>query len=172
MENNSMYDKIIIKEALPSDSAILTDISFASKRHWDYPDEYFDIWKKELTITESYILNNTVYISYFENIICGYYSMVIVRKDTKYGKVIVKKGTWLEHLFIRPDFIKKGIGRQLVWHAISIARELNTDKLLLFSDPFANGFYEKMGAVYLYESPSSIEGRSVSVYQIEVPDKL
>ncbi len=46
---------MIIRQAIPTDSKILTDISFAAKNYWNYPQEYFEIWKEELTITDEYI---------------------------------------------------------------------------------------------------------------------
>jgi hypothetical protein len=44
-----------VREASPSEGKILTDISFASKQYWNYPNEYFEIWKDELTISPAYI---------------------------------------------------------------------------------------------------------------------
>ncbi len=32
------------------------------KNYWNYPDEYYEIWKKELTITQDYISKNDVYV--------------------------------------------------------------------------------------------------------------
>lgn len=52
---------IEIRQAKPAESGDLTSISFASKRYWNYPEEYFEIWEKELTITPEYIDNNIVY---------------------------------------------------------------------------------------------------------------
>ncbi len=49
-----------LREKLRAEEAeILTEISFQSKGYWDYPPEYFDIWKDELTITGDYIRNKT-----------------------------------------------------------------------------------------------------------------
>jgi hypothetical protein len=52
--------EVTIRKAKSEESRILTDISFASKRFWKYPEAYFDIWKKELTITEAYVQKNIV----------------------------------------------------------------------------------------------------------------
>jgi len=42
--------KIHIRQAQDFDSELLTDISFAAKKHWKYPDNYYDLWRDELTI--------------------------------------------------------------------------------------------------------------------------
>ena len=47
--------KIEIRQAQPIDSELLTEISFAAKKHWNYPDNYYDLWRDELTITKDYI---------------------------------------------------------------------------------------------------------------------
>lgn len=55
--------KITIRQAKDIESDILTAISFAAKRYWDYPEKYFTIWKEELTITSNYINDNIVFIA-------------------------------------------------------------------------------------------------------------
>jgi hypothetical protein len=42
-----------------------------------------------------------------------------------------------------------------------ICSRTSIDRLHIFSDPSAKGFYDKIGARYIDESPSSIEGRKV-----------
>jgi hypothetical protein len=41
-----------------------------------------------------------------------------------------------------------------------ISRTKDIRNLFIFVDPFAKGFYDKIGAGYLYDSMSSIPGRS------------
>lgn len=49
------------------EAIILTRISFASKKHWVYPQEYFTAWKNELTISPDYIEKNTLFVYAFGN---------------------------------------------------------------------------------------------------------
>src|SRR5690242_4515180 len=92
----------LIRKALEHESDVLTDISFSSKRYWNYPEEYFDVWKDELTITPAYINRNLVCVAEVNGQIVGYLSIVEVENDFWAGTVFVKKGYWLEHIFIRP----------------------------------------------------------------------
>ncbi|MCG6191465.1 GNAT family N-acetyltransferase [Maribellus maritimus] len=160
--------KIQIEKANLSDSKILTEIAFAAKRHWDYPDNYFEIWKEELTITERYVNENIVYHASLDNSILGFYSIVENKSNFFAGEIFVQKGFWLEHIFIRPDFHKFGIGRQLIKHAKMISKDMKIDNLLIFVDPFAAGFYDKIGAKFLYNSKSSIPDRLIPVYDLKV----
>jgi hypothetical protein len=38
---------IIFRSGLGSDAPELTKIAFAAKRHWDYPEEWIDLWADE-----------------------------------------------------------------------------------------------------------------------------
>lgn len=157
---------IKIRIALPEDSLILTEIAFSAKRTWDYPESYFEIWKDELTIKEEYIRNNIVLKAIVNEDIAGFISVVEVPEDFTSGKVFVGKGFWVEHIFIRPEYQQKGIGSKLLEKTCSLCIEKGIEILKIFVDPYAEGFYKKEGAEFIYESPSSIEGRNIPVYQI------
>jgi len=160
-----------IRIALPGEAEILTEIAFAAKRTWKYPESYFEIWKDELTITNEYINNNIVFVAETDNQVVGFYSIVVIQKDFMAGNVLVKKGFWMEHLFINPSFQKRGIGRMLMEHALNYCEENWIDELKIFVDPHAAGFYEKMGATFIENSPSSIEGRAIPVYGFKIEEE-
>jgi len=160
--------KIMINKAIDNDSNILTEISFAAKRHWNYPDKYYDLWKDELTITKDYIRQSILYKAQFGDLIVGFYSIVENKSDFYSGETFVKKGFYLEHIFIRPEYHKFGIGRLMIDHAKKISENNGIDNLLIFVDPYAKGFYDKIGADYLYDSKSSIPGRLIPLYDLKV----
>lgn len=160
--------QITIRKALMSDSVILTKISFAAKRVWNYPEAYFDIWRDELTISPEYLQHNTVYLAEVNDEIAGYYSIVHKKQDFHSGQVFVAAGYWLEHIFIKPSHIGQGIGSVLMGHARQVCIESEIDKLFIFSDPNSKGFYDKIGASFVGESPSNIEGRTVSLYELKI----
>ncbi|CQR73147.1 Acetyltransferase (GNAT) family protein [Sporomusa ovata DSM 2662] len=159
---------VIIRSATINDSETLTRISFASKRYWNYPEKYFEIWKDELTITPTYITNNIVYVAEMDGQAIGYFSLVEVKEDFWAGRVFVNKGFWLEHIFILPEHIGAGIGSNLVAFLKEKCKEINVDKVNIFVDPNAKGFYDKIKADYLGEELSSIEGRKVALYKLQV----
>ncbi|MDF2633728.1 MAG: GCN5-related N-acetyltransferase [Pelosinus sp.] len=157
-----------VREASPSEGKILTDISFASKQYWNYPNEYFEIWKDELTISPAYIKNNVVYVAEVKGFVIGYISLVELNNDISAGNIIISNGFCLEHIFILPEYIGKGIGSRLIASLKEKCREMYIDKIYILSDPNAKGFYDKIGACYLEESPSNIEGRTVSFYELHI----
>lgn len=62
----------------------------------------------------------------------------------------------LADLFIEPDAIGSGVGKQLWQHAVATAIEQHCSELLIDSDPRAEGFYRTMGARGIGTTPSTV----------------
>ena len=161
-------NKIQISKTQNSDAEVLTDISFAAKKHWNYPDSYYDLWRDELTITKEYIQQNIVFKALYVDVVIGFYSITENKDDFYSGDTFVKQGFWLEHLFIKPEYHKLGIGVSMINHAKQVSRDLGIRNLFIFVDPYAKGFYDRVGAEYLYDSKSSIPGRIIPVYGLRI----
>jgi GNAT superfamily N-acetyltransferase len=155
-----------IRPAQPQEAALLTTISHRSKRYWEYPDEYFEIWKDELTVTEQYITDNSVYVALKKDVVVGYYSIVEVEEDFEVAAIRIQKGFWLDHMFIEPDNIGQNIGTTMVDHLKSIWKDQQVEEIRVLADPNARGFYEKRGFRYIREYPSTIPGRTTPLLVI------
>ena len=114
-------EKIQIRQAQDIDAHLLTEISFAAKRHWNYPDNYYDLWRDELTITKDYINQNIIFKALYLDSVLGFYSIIENEADFYSGDTLVKKGFWLEHIFIKPEYHKLGIGVLLINHAKQVS---------------------------------------------------
>ena len=134
---------IVIRKADIFESGILTELTFKSKRYWNYPEEYMKVFEQELIVSDEYIQQNIVYVADINGRIGGYYSIKDVTEDYWSGKTFVQKGFWLDNFFILPEFIGHDIGRNLLEHAKNTCRNIGCRKLLVFSDPHAKGFYLK-----------------------------
>lgn len=86
--------------------------------------------------------------------------------STFYGEVFVEQRWWLDHMFILPEFHKKGIGTMLMDHLKKVCREKEITSIKIFVDPYSSGFYEKMGGSKVRMSKSSIPGREIPVFGI------
>lgn len=159
---------ITIRPAVAADSDALTAIAFAAKLHWQYPPEYFAVWRRELTITPAYIEKNTVRVAVDDGRAVGFLSLLHVPASYWAGPVFVARGFWLDHLFVTPAYIGRGIGTRLIAALRALARERGIAAVHLFADPHARGFYEKLGAVLRDEAPSSILGRTVPHYRLDL----
>jgi GNAT superfamily N-acetyltransferase len=160
--------KLLIGKAKPSDNHILTHISFSSKEYWKYPSHYYDIWKNELTITEEYIQQNDVYVVKNSSSIIGFYSLVHLQYNMEVSGITLEKGMWLDHMFLLPDFLHKGIGTKMIFHLKEVIQELNVTELRVLADPNSQGFYEKLGFTFLKDYPSTIEGRTTPLLLLKI----
>ena len=158
----------MIRRAKISEAKLLTEISFHSKSYWGYPKTYFDIWASELTISSHYIQNNDVFVFENDGTIIGYYSIVELKADIEIAGVSIGKGYWLEHMFIEPGSIGKGIGTKIFDHLRQRCRTRGINDLGILADPHARGFYEKMGCEYKREHPSTIKNRTTPFLLLKI----
>ena len=133
----------------------LTKIAIASKSHWGYPKRWIEIWLPILSVSEEYISKHEVWVAVEDDRPIGFYSL----EENEVG------GLW-----VLPEFIGQGIGRELFLHALTRCNELGYDKLLIESDPNAVGFYEKMGAKRVGESHNEVDGnpRVLPILEIQI----
>jgi ribosomal protein S18 acetylase RimI-like enzyme len=139
----------------------LTNIAFASKRHWGYPERWITIWTPLLTVSVQYIENHDTYVAWEAGGAVGFYAICVDKSKAS-----------LEHFWVHPESMGKGIGRRLIQHALSSCRAQQIELLVIESDPNAQGFYEKMGARQIGELFGDVEGlpRTLPVLEITLND--
>ena len=140
---------IEIRRALPDESEALTLLAHAAKRHWNYPPDWIDSWKSDLTLTREFIANNEVFVAIVDGAIAGCCALVV-------GDPVAE----LEHMWIYPEQMGKGVGRALFEHTTRRAAQLGLSELELSADPHAEPFYERMGAKRIGDIPADMFGQS------------
>jgi N-acetylglutamate synthase-like GNAT family acetyltransferase len=138
-----------IRQATPEEADTLTEIAHAAKRHWGYPENWIEHWKEALTITPDFIAGNEVFVAVIDGEIAGCCAIASGSSTAE-----------LEHMWIRPEHMECGVGRALFEHARHRAADLNLPELELSADPYAEGFYEHMGAVRIGEDRADMEGQA------------
>ncbi len=146
-----------IRRALPTDAAALTRIAHAAKRHWGYPEAWIALWKDALTVTPQTLERHAVYCAVEGTALLGFYAVA--------GSGPIRD---LEHLWVAPRHMGRGVGRHLLRHALERLQATGGATLRIASDPNAEGFYLKMGARRFGEMPSQPEGRALPVLLLEV----
>ena len=149
-----------IRQAKISEAKSLTEISLSAKKYWDYPDEYFCIWRDELTIDQAYIRKNRVFVYEKTTNPVAFCSLVHLDTELKLPFCQLKRGWWLDHMFVLPSHIGKGIGTEMFAFLIDYCCTQRIGSIQILADPHARLFYEKMGCRYLGETASSIPGRT------------
>jgi GNAT superfamily N-acetyltransferase len=139
---------LAFEQALVSEAAILSDLAFTSKSYWPYSPDQLQRWASDLRVTPSGIERWPTVTARLGGALAGFYQL---RRQAD-GAVR------LEHFWLLPAFIGRGLGRSMLTDAVERARTLRASSLLIESDPHAEAFYLACGAVQVGEIPAPIEG--------------
>jgi GNAT superfamily N-acetyltransferase len=142
----------VICRATPVQAGILTRIAFAAKRHWGYPERWIQLWAPLLTITPESIQRHETYVAWIDE-----------EDEQPAGFCAISQAgerASLEHLWVLPEYMGKGIGAALFKHIISRCQELGARVLEIESDPNAQGFYERMGAKKVGEVVGEVDSQT------------
>ncbi|WP_068614705.1 GNAT family N-acetyltransferase [Paenibacillus tuaregi] len=147
-----------IRKANMHEAGVLSDLSFRSKAHWGYSDEFMEACREDLTVTSEYIATSLVFVLEDEGQIKGFFGLE--QED----------GSWLlKDLFVEPEEIGRGYGKALWRYMQNAARDLGVRKLTIHSEPHAENFYLRMGAKRIGEIASTVfEGRKLPLLEIEI----
>ena len=139
---------ITIRRVLLEEADRLSQIALAAKRHWGYPERWIEIWTPQFTYDANYFVQNESWAAEMDHGPVAFYTL------------LEKDGTaWLENLWVMPELIGKGTGKELFLHAVDQARRRGSTLLQLEADPNAAGFYEKMGMHKIGERHSEVDGQ-------------
>ena len=138
---------LVFSCAETKDAAELTEIAFAAKRHWGYPESWMARWHSLLTVTSEYLAKHTGFVAREENEILGF---AVLRADSREG--------WIDHLWVKPAAMRRGIGRALFSQCEAHARASGLTSLRIEADPHAEEFYARMGARVSGRVEASMDG--------------
>ena len=134
-----------IRRARPPEADRLSALAFRSKAYWGYDVDFMETCRADLTVLADDLLTELVYVLDLQDQLMGFYRLR-VQDNT----------VMLSDLFVEPQAIGHGYGKQLWRHAVATATDLGGEVLDLQSDPQAEGFYRAMGAQRVGESPSTV----------------
>lgn len=135
-----------IRSAQQGEAHVLNELANRSKAYWPHESEYLKHCRAITHVTE-------------QDIRGGLFIVATVGVDVAGFAAIgtVKGCRMLNHLWIGPQFIGFGLGTRLFDSVVALARDLNWTGFRIASDPYAEGFYLKRGAVRVGEWPSKIK---------------
>jgi len=77
----------------------------------------------------------------------------------------------LEDVFIEPELQQRGAGKQLFQFAVERARRFPARVVLVFANPFADGFYDGLGFMRLGKVPYAyLPGTELTMFAYTVPE--
>ena len=150
--------RVTLRRAGADDALALSELAIRSKGHWGYDDTFLESCRAELTIDPTLVEKLRVVVVERERTPIGFYSLLGEPPEAELG-----------HLFVAPEWIGLGIGRQLWEHMRGAAVTLGFGRVTIEADPGAAPFYEAMGARRFGTAPSgSIAGRELPLFSYDL----
>lgn len=137
-----------IRRARRSDAATLTRIAH---------EKLIRLWAADLTVRPRSIERRPTYCAVQGRKVVGFYALSGARTTRE-----------LEHLWIDPAYIGRGVGTVLFTHLLRRLRTMRVTRLEIVSDPNAEGFYRRMGARRVGRVPSRPAGRYLPFLVVRV----
>ena len=155
-----------IRPAHPDEAAEISRLAIAPKAHWGYDDGAMEIFARELTLDPADLVARSAHVAGEAGSLLGFYTLA--GRDVS-SLDLGESSLELEHLYVRGDRLREGLGSLLLEHAGANARERGVSRLLIQVDPNAEGFYAKAGAEVIERIPTSIPGRTLPLMAIALP---
>jgi GNAT superfamily N-acetyltransferase len=145
----------LLRAAQAEEAEAITELALRSKRLWGYSDEFMAVMAPVMALTTADVEAGHVEVPCADDVLLGFFRLQ-------------RRGdhAWLEDLFVHPDEVGKGYGRRLLGRAAELGREWGVGLIRFESDPHAEGFYLRLGAVRVGMSPSAaMPGREIPLME-------
>jgi GNAT superfamily N-acetyltransferase len=137
-----------IRDAHVEEHELLSRIALEAKVHWGYDAADLARWETDLIVSRDSLAQLPTFVAEVEGHIVGFFQLSFA-----------SEGPELEHFWVLPAHMGKGIGRALLAHALREVSTRGHGKLLIDADPNAEGFYVACGAVRTAERSASTLGQ-------------
>ena len=138
-----------IRPARRDEAAALTALAVRSKAHWPYDAAMMAVFRRTIVISAEDIDAHCVLVHETAGTVDGVAVLMADGPDAE-----------LDHLWVDPPAIGTGVGKRLFAAVMAEARRRGAARIVLNSDPYAEAFYRKLGAVRIGDHPvAEIPGR-------------
>lgn len=139
---------VVVRDAMAGEAASLTTLALAAKASWGYPPRWLEHWRADLTVTPEFVACYPVRVAVEAARIVGFSGLRPGEEE------------WaLEHLWVEPASMRRGLGRILFEDAMALAAIRGARRVAIDAEPLAEPFYLRMGAVKVGEVRGEIDGR-------------
>lgn len=140
--------EFVLRRATPAEAKALSEIAHTAKAWWGYSVQQMALWRSDLTLDAASIARHPVFVAIVDTRIAGFYQVELGQPEST-----------LHHLWVDPAFMRRGIGKALLYHASRLATDAGATCLLIDSDPHAETFYRLCGALKTAELAAPIDGQ-------------
>ncbi|MEX0321170.1 MAG: GNAT family N-acetyltransferase [Puniceicoccaceae bacterium] len=138
---------VSFRPARQDEAEILSELAIRSKGHWGYPGHLLELWRKDLRIEKEYIEGNVVRTIWIDEKLIGFFALTLSDPSE------------LEHFWLLPEYIGKGLGKIAFSEVIKEFQFRNIQEFYIVSDPNAEPFYLSQGAIRVGEVESIPQNR-------------
>src|SRR5437016_2247491 len=117
-------DEMNIRPAQGDEAEALSALALKAKAYWGYPVDAIELWRRDLTVSTHTIASRPTFLAVLADEIVGFYSLS------------PSHHSWaLDHLWVLPQFMDRGIGRALMEHVIEAAARCGAYVVTRAADP-------------------------------------
>ena len=136
-----------IRRATVGELNTINDLIMSSKSYWDYDPEYLEGCRQTLRLDEDYLQSWPCFVMETgDKVLAGFSSIVSFENKPE-----------LHNLWILPEYIGRGLGKNLFLHMMDEAKAKGWMPIRIVADPFAEDFYKKLGAVNIGQEESKVK---------------
>lgn len=146
-----------IRPARPEEAETLQALTIASKGSWGYAPQVMREWGETLDISAALCDAGEAVVAEQDGEIAGWAQVLAARQGV----------CTLEHLWVAPGSMRRGIGSALFAHAAAAARAMGAAAMAWEAEPNAAGFYARMGGQTVTTAISEW-GRAIDVMAVDV----
>ena len=137
-----------IRPADPGESDALGRLAREAKAFWGYSAAQLDLWRDDLAVSPASIRRFPTFVAEVDGAVGGFL------------QVSTDASPWeLEHLWVGPRHMRRGVGRALLARAVEAAARAGQTMLAIDADPHAEAFYLAVGARRIGEIAAPIAGQ-------------
>ncbi len=139
---------LVLRAACADEASTLSALALRSKAYWGYSPMQIELWREELAITTKTFAQARVVVAESDTQLLGFYVLNLHPAAAR-----------LEHLWVEPSAIGKGVGKRLFQHASQDLQQSGLAFMEIEADPNALGFYQAQGARHIGDEPAPIAGK-------------
>ncbi len=131
---------LTFRPAGPEDIMFINKLMREGKAYWGYSEEGVERFMQSYAIPDGgYFDTNFGFVAEMDHDAVGFY--------------LFTSEAYLDYFLLSTRFIGRGYGRLLWEHCVQQAQQKGWEAFTFVSDPYARGFYERMGATTIGEMP-------------------
>lgn len=133
-----------LTEATNNDINQINNLLRQSKAHWGYDEIFLDKFIEKFGITSAYLQSHSIRLLLVDAVLAGFYNFSLHEN----GELE------LDNFFLHPDYMGKGWGKKLWELCCEDAKKLGKTEFIIWSEPNAEKFYQRMGCIKIGERKS------------------